>query len=54
MLIVDFPTLEDVHKWLAMEPYVTGDVWRKIDIKPCRVGLSFEKKASKMLKNRKI
>jgi uncharacterized protein len=43
MLIVDFPTLEDVHKWIAIEPYVTGDVWRKIEIKPCRVGPSFEK-----------
>ncbi len=43
MLIVDFPTREDVDKWLAIEPYVTGDVWQRINISPCQVGPSFVK-----------
>ncbi|WP_028776587.1 YciI family protein [Shimazuella kribbensis] len=41
MVIVDFPTREDLDKWLAIEPYVTGDVWQKIEIKNCQVGPSF-------------
>jgi uncharacterized protein YciI len=42
MLIVDFPTRTDVDKWLEIEPYVTGGVWKKIEITPCNVGPSFE------------
>lgn len=41
MLVVDFPSREDVEKWLAIEPYVTGEVWKKIEITPCKVGPSF-------------
>jgi uncharacterized protein YciI len=40
-LVVEFPTREDVDKWLEVEPYVTGDVWRRVDVTPCRVGPSF-------------
>ena len=43
MLIVDFPTRKDVDKWLSVEPYVTGDVWQKIEVTPCQVGPSFVK-----------
>jgi uncharacterized protein len=43
MLIVDFPTREDVDKWLSIEPYVTGDVWQKIEVTPCQIGPSFVK-----------
>jgi uncharacterized protein YciI len=43
MLIVDFPTREDVDKWLSVEPYVTGNVWQKIEITTCQVGPSFVK-----------
>jgi uncharacterized protein YciI len=42
-MVVDFPTREDVDHWLKNEPYVTGDVWRKIEVIPCRVGPSFSK-----------
>ena len=41
MLVVDFPTREDVDKWLAVEPYVTKDVWQRIEISSCQVGPSF-------------
>ena len=35
-LVVDFPTRAAVDAWLKTEPYVVGDVWRKIDSKPRR------------------
>jgi uncharacterized protein YciI len=41
IMICDFPSKDDVHAWLKIEPYVMGDVWRKIEIKPCKVGPSF-------------
>ena len=38
IMVVEYPSLEDLHKkWLNSEPYVVGDVWRDITIKPCRV-----------------
>ena len=38
IMIVDYPSKEIlINEWLSNEPYVTGDVWREIDIKPCRV-----------------
>ncbi|HEX5936739.1 MAG TPA: YciI family protein [Actinomycetota bacterium] len=36
MLLVDFPEPEDVHEWLARDPYVTGGVWRDIEVSPFR------------------
>jgi uncharacterized protein YciI len=41
VLIVDFPAREDLDKWLEIEPYVKGQVWEEIDIKPCKVGPMF-------------
>jgi uncharacterized protein len=41
VLIVDFPSKEDVHNWLKVEPYVTGQVWEKIDVQTCKVGPMF-------------
>jgi uncharacterized protein YciI len=41
VMIVDFPTRADLDNWLKAEPYVTGKVWDKIDIYPCRIGPSF-------------
>ena len=38
MMIVDYPSKEILEEeWLRNEPYVTGDVWKEIEIKPCRV-----------------
>ncbi|MDL2294471.1 YciI family protein [Ruminococcaceae bacterium OttesenSCG-928-D13] len=37
-MIVDFPSREAMQaEWLDNEPYITGDVWRKIEIVPCAV-----------------
>ncbi len=37
--IVDFPTADELDAWLKTDPYVTGDVWRDIQVKPFRVAL---------------
>ena len=42
-LVVDFPTRADVDAWLKSEPYVVGDVWRKIEVFPARVPPMFVK-----------
>ena len=34
--IVEFPDRAAVDSWLATDPYVTGDVWRKIEVRPFR------------------
>lgn len=41
VLIVDFPTREELDAWLKVEPYVVGKVWEKIEIVPCRVPQMF-------------
>lgn len=42
VLVVDFPSRKELDAWLKIEPYVTGDVWRTIEVTPCRVGSSFQ------------
>jgi len=38
MIVCDFDSLDDLKKnWLHTEPYVTGNVWQKIEIKPTLV-----------------
>ena len=44
MLVVDFPTEEDLRQYLASEPYITGHVWEQVDVKPCRVPEIFQGK----------
>jgi hypothetical protein len=43
VLVVDFPSRADVDVWLKSEPYVVGDVWRKIEVLPARVPPMFAK-----------
>lgn len=40
-VIVDFPSREDVDKWLKTEPYIINNVWKQVDIKPYRVASMF-------------
>jgi uncharacterized protein len=42
-MVVDFPTRADVDAWLKSEPYVVGDVWKKIEVLPARVPPIFAK-----------
>jgi hypothetical protein len=37
MLVVDFDNREELDRYLASDPYVTGKVWEKIEVRPCRV-----------------
>ena len=37
VLVVDFPSRTGLDAWLASDPYVTGDVWRKVEARPFRV-----------------
>jgi uncharacterized protein YciI len=38
VLIVDYPSKEIlISEWLNSEPYVTGNVWESVEIKPCMV-----------------
>jgi uncharacterized protein YciI len=41
VLIVDFPSRSELDEWLKVEPYVLGNVWDKIEVKPCKVGPMF-------------
>ena len=41
MLVTQFSKREDLDAWLGKEPYVTGKVWEKVEITPCKVGPSF-------------
>jgi uncharacterized protein YciI len=36
MLLVDFPDRKDLDAWLAGDPYVTGGVWREVEVTPFR------------------
>ncbi len=35
--IMDFSSEKELHKWLDQEPYVTGKVWKSIEIIRCNV-----------------
>jgi uncharacterized protein YciI len=37
IMIVQFETNEDFQKWYDNEPYITGGVWKEIEVKPFRV-----------------
>ena len=36
-MIVDFDSREAIDEYLETEPYVTGNVWQKIEITPCKI-----------------
>ncbi len=37
MYLVDFPDRDALDAWLEVEPYVVGDVWRTVEVRPCAV-----------------
>ena len=38
MIVCDFPSRDELERqWLKKEPYVTGNVWKKIDINRAQV-----------------
>ena len=44
MYVLEVASRQQVDEWLKSEPYVTGNVWEKIEVLPCRVGPSFASK----------
>jgi uncharacterized protein YciI len=37
VMVVDFSSRADLNAWLKTEPYVTGNVWQKIEVLPALV-----------------
>ena len=44
-IIAEFPSRAELDAWLAEDPYVTGKVWERIEVKPCRIAPTFMKKS---------
>jgi len=40
-MIVEFENVEKLQEWLKHEPYMTGNVWKDVDVIPCKIGPSF-------------
>ncbi len=38
MMVVRFPSLEKLQEWLKDEPFINGNVWQKVDVRPFRPG----------------
>jgi uncharacterized protein YciI len=36
VVLADFPSREEFDEWLAGDPYVTGEVWQDIEVRPYR------------------
>ncbi len=41
-MIVNFPSRVELDEWLKKEPYITGKVWEKVEVIPCKIGPSFQ------------
>ena len=41
MMVVSYPSRKELDQWLEVEPYVTGNVWQKIEVQPCSVAPKF-------------
>ena len=44
MIVCEFPDRAALEAYLAVEPYVLGKVWDRIDINPCKVAPLYAKK----------
>ncbi len=43
MEVVEFKSRTELDEWLEQEPFVTGQVWARVDVMPCRTGPMFSK-----------
>jgi hypothetical protein len=39
MLLVEFPDRDALDAWMRRDPYVTGDVWREVEVHPFRTAV---------------
>ncbi|MFY9398047.1 MAG: YciI family protein [Desulfomonilia bacterium] len=37
IVVYDFASREELDRYLEAEPYITGGVWKRIEVMPCRV-----------------
>jgi len=37
IVLAEFPSRAELDAWLRREPYVTGGVWQKIEVRPIRI-----------------
>lgn len=42
-MVVRFDSREQLDNWLNTEPYITGGVWKSIEVRRCRPGQAFLK-----------
>jgi uncharacterized protein YciI len=42
VIVADYPDRAALDAWLAEEPYVTGKVWERVEVRACRVGPAFQ------------
>lgn len=40
--VAQFETRAELDRWLATDPYVTGDVWHEIEVHPYRVAPHYD------------
>ena len=40
-LFLEFNSREDLDRWIEKEPYVLGEVWKKIEVTECQIPASF-------------
>ncbi|OGG58284.1 hypothetical protein A3C86_03540 [Candidatus Kaiserbacteria bacterium RIFCSPHIGHO2_02_FULL_49_16] len=37
MAVMDFPSENELQKWLDREPYITGGVWKSVEVIKCAI-----------------
>ncbi len=37
MAVMDFPSEKELQEWLKQEPYITGQVWKSVEVFKCNV-----------------
>jgi len=37
MMVMQFDTEQALREWMDTEPYITGNVWQKIEVRPFKV-----------------
>ncbi len=37
MAVMDFPSEKELQEWLKKEPYITGHVWKTVEVYKCNV-----------------
>ncbi len=41
MMVVEYPDRDALNAWLVEEPYITGKVWDKVAVQPCKTAPPF-------------